>query len=101
MSWSVYGITYEEDGNSNLLDMVYESAKEKGIKLDGEGVEEQVVTAVDAALWGIRSGAVGDGPFTVSIAGHANPGHKPTAGYANDFLTCTVTQVGKPAAKGA
>lgn len=99
MSWSVHGITYEENGQANLLDLVYETAKERGTKLEGEGVNDQVITAVDAALWTIRSGAVGEGKFTISISGHANPGHRPTVGYANDMVVITVVQVGQPEPK--
>lgn len=39
----------------------------------------------------------GGEPASVSISGHANPGHKPAEGWANDFVAVTVTQATEPA----
>lgn len=31
--------------------------------------------------------------FRVSMSGHANPGHKPTNGYANDCVNLSISQI--------
>jgi hypothetical protein len=58
-------------------------------------VEEQVNLATQAAQKLVRSGAFGnpeERDFIVSLSGHANPGHAPAPGYANDCVTINVTQ---------
>jgi hypothetical protein len=35
----------------------------------------------------------GGGRVHVSLGGHANPGHLPTSGWANDAITVSVTQL--------
>lgn len=55
---------------------------------------EQFAAAKEAAKALIASGALGDGTdgrlFIVSLNGHANPGHQPTPGWANDMITVSV-----------
>ncbi len=55
-------------------------------------VRDQLAVAIEAAEQLVI--AVGDGRpqglITVSVSGHANPGHEPTSGLANDFVTVTV-----------
>lgn len=43
----------------------------------------------------IDSGVFGDpkGEFNVHISGHGNPGHVPAVGWANDFVSITITQL--------
>lgn len=56
----------------------------------------QVAAAKVAAVSLIKSGAVvvgSDQDVSIYISGHANPGHLPTAGYANDSLQVSITQV--------
>jgi hypothetical protein len=44
----------------------------------------------------VDSAAVGAGTdFVVSLSGHANPGHRPANGSANDTLTVTVAQAAR------
>lgn len=60
--------------------------------LDAEATE-QVSAAVAAAKGLISSGALGSGyTYSVSLYGHANAGHAPADGWANDSVTITVTQ---------
>lgn len=56
--------------------------------------EEQVEAARQAARNIIESGVVGDDTtnISVSFSGHANPGHAPQPGWANDFVQVTITQ---------
>ena len=57
---------------------------------------QQFNEAVHAAVKIIESGAVGDGPFQVSISGHANPGNKDLPGWANDCINVSVTRQSAP-----
>lgn len=75
------------------------SVDEVGAKLDeaisaynatDPGVIEQITAAASAVKTIVASGAVGNGSVTVSISGHANPDHKPTAGWANDTISVSV-----------
>jgi hypothetical protein len=48
----------------------------------------------------IKSGQVVNDPeqdVTITIGGHSNPGHKPTAGYANDMVSVYISQVTRQA----
>ena len=85
MSWSKsYGSKGELERNESTV----------------EGSEDQVSTARDAARGLIESGAVGDPDdkdFSISLSGHSNPGHEPTAGMANDTITISVSQKGSSA----
>ena len=53
--------------------------------------EAQLAAAKQAALLLIASGALGDGAdgrmFLVDLHGHANNGHQPTPGWANDAVS--------------
>jgi hypothetical protein len=89
MSWSGSGQASEHGitVTSLTLSPPYENADEQ--------VREQMEIAADAATKLIRSGAIG-GPegktFNVSVSGHANPGHEPAGGWANDMVTVSVAQ---------
>ena len=63
-------------------------------ELSDESIE-QVRAAKLAAKGIIESQAVGgsDKAFGVTLSGHANEGHEPADGSANDFVQITVTQV--------
>jgi hypothetical protein len=54
--------------------------------------QEQFEAAKDAARVLVESGAVGDRPVRINLNGHANPGHEPTEGYANDMITVSISQ---------
>ena len=44
----------------------------------------------------VATGALGDPmkhKFSVSLVGHANPGHEPAEGWANDSVTISISQV--------
>jgi len=56
----------------------------------------QFAQAVEAAVRLIQSGAVGAGPFHVSLGGHANPSHGDVPGYAQDCINVSVTRQAKP-----
>lgn len=52
---------------------------------------EAIAAATSAAASIVASGAIGAGPVNVTINGHANPGHVPVKGYANDVVTVSVS----------
>lgn len=53
----------------------------------------------DAALGAAKAllPTVGEGLVNVILSGHANPGHRPRQGWANDTVHVTVTSVVQPA----
>jgi hypothetical protein len=53
--------------------------------------KESVTAAVAAANAIIASGVVGTGTVSATISGHANPGHAPTSGWANDCVTVYIS----------
>jgi len=54
----------------------------------------EAMESVQAAVAGLQtiiaSGVVGTGTVSASISGHANPGHEPVQGWANDFLQVSI-----------
>lgn len=89
MSWSTFfqttGATLENDLQEALQRM----------DVTAEHVKDQVAVAFDQVRLAIRRGAVGveDKRFSVSINGHANPGHEPADGFADETISCAVTQL--------
>lgn len=59
--------------------------------------KEQFAKAVATALGLLDTGAVGPRSkiYLVSLTGHGNPRHLPAAGYANDFVNISISQVAK------
>jgi hypothetical protein len=57
-------------------------------------VVEQYDAARSVACTLIATGAIGAKAkvFSVSLSGHANPGHVPQEGWANDCITVSVSQ---------
>ncbi|NUO58983.1 MAG: hypothetical protein HOV78_20165 [Hamadaea sp.] len=64
---------------------------------DSSEVCQQIDAAAAAAAALLTSGTLGEGPWFVSLSGHANPGHKPTPGWSNDAITIHVSQAARPA----
>lgn len=89
MSWSTHTEPREAPAIFQAID-----ATEPSSDISEEG-EAQLRVAKAAAKDIIESQAVGgDGKqFNVSLSGHANPGHEPASGMANDFVTVSVGQV--------
>lgn len=63
-------------GNDQVLDQL------------ASGQADEAIKAVSAL---VASGAVGTGTVLATINGHANPGHAPTPGWANDTVTISVS----------
>jgi hypothetical protein len=90
MSWTV---RLESAGNSIVQAAYGEDKRLRDTYTQDHAAHEayeQFTVAVTAAQTIIDSGAVGAGPYTVTLAGHANPGHANTDGWANDIVTVSV-----------
>ncbi len=91
MSWSIYltdidPATLEEAAAKEYTDF---TGRYHDMDEVFPAMEEQFKTAVDAARSLLPT--VGEGNVNVTLSGHANPGHRPRAGYANDLVTVSVS----------
>ena len=87
MSWSVsVGLVPNENFGIGAL-------KEEALRQNPE-CGDQFDAAAAAAQSIIDSGVIGgEGKqFYVAMSGHANPGHEPRAGWANDAVTIQISQ---------
>jgi hypothetical protein len=50
----------------------------------------------ESSVLGALSAAGDELYFAASMSGHANPGHVPAAGWSNDFISISVSQVDAP-----
>ena len=58
----------------------------------------QLIAARRAAVTFAQSSTVGAEKVSVTLSGHANPGHRPAKGWSNDFVTITVSNAVVPEA---
>lgn len=68
-----------------------------------DDTQEALAAACGTAVALVDSGAVGDPEhfdFTVTLSGHANDGHEPREGWANDCATISVYQANRPRTVG-
>jgi hypothetical protein len=95
MSWS---LQVEPRPVPDIYDAI--QAAEPSAQLSEESLE-QVHQAKAQAITTIKSGAIGDEgqTFSVSLSGHANPGHAHQEGMADDYIQVSVGQ--RPASKEA
>jgi hypothetical protein len=68
-----------------------ESRPTKLTELTSESLE-QFEAARQTAMKVLDSGAVGDGECVITISGHANEGHAPKNGRANDRVSISIQQ---------
>lgn len=61
---------------------------------DTPQMRDHIEAAIEAATQ--LAEVVGEGPITVTISGHANQGHRPIAGWSNDFVQLTVSSAARP-----
>lgn len=95
MSWSGYATAQYPDAEDAIANLA--------VSPDSTAPEqvEQVNAAKAAATELVKSGVVVNDPsqdVTISISGHANPGHKVTPGYGNDLVTVSISQVARTSA---
>jgi hypothetical protein len=56
-------------------------------------MDEQFEAALNVVRFLMPRDVVGEGNINVSLSGHANPDHKPRAGWANDYVMVNVSSV--------
>lgn len=84
MSWS-YSTTMDAGADFNL-----DAIKEAVTAQNPDGLD-QINVAMTAVHLLMQDASLGDATeFYVSMSGHANPGHKPREGWANDAITVSV-----------
>lgn len=89
MSWGIPQVTATGDSIVEALKVASEDYLDSGVFTDE--VADQVSACISAAALIISSGAIGSGKVSVSMSGHANPDHEPTAGWANDVIALTIS----------
>lgn len=90
MSWSFHATCTEPNIEGEIDKAEQDYRMQSGLTFTPE-VDDQIKAATEAAVAAFRSGAIGKPlKFTVSLSGHANPGHKPQEGWSNDTLTISL-----------
>lgn len=92
MSWSISYPSRE--------DFVADRRSDPNMRSNTTEVDAQIRAARAAAAAVIDSGTVGQDAnvpqgrkdFAISISGHANPGHEPAQGWANDCINISISQ---------
>lgn len=95
MSWSITFEAPHGDWRAAADEAIAAMADDPQGDGTGNEVREQVGVAREALSTLVHSGFVGDASVRVraSLSGHANPGHVPQEGHANDTISVTVSQV--------
>lgn len=96
MSWSFNTRVTAGEVKSKLLVTAQAAKARMGADPEGSGwADDQVAEAIEVAARLVGGGSVGHSGklFLVSCNGHANPSHEPRAGWVDDTVTVTVTQV--------
>lgn len=100
MSWSVWNVAVPEAGVPQhdtmnyvmaAIDRTAEDSPTYRAQLDVPEVKDQVIAAACALDELIASGAVGKGPWTANLSGHANPGHERGGDYGAESINVTLT----------
>lgn len=90
MSW---GISIPETTQAEVAEHLrkavddYKAGLTDSLSTEAEG---QIEAAAKAFADVVATGALGGGPVTGSLSGHANPGHKPKPGWAGDAISVSV-----------
>ena len=93
MSWNVYLTNVDPEAVEKAARDGYATFK-AGYHDDGSvfgAMDEQFEAALNMARIAWLRKVVGDGNINVTLSGHANPGHKPRQGWANDLVTVSVS----------
>ena len=59
-------------------------------------MDEQMEAALNVVRFLMPRDVVGEGNVNVTLSGHANPGHKPRQGWANDYVAVHVSSAAVP-----
>ena len=100
MSWSVWNVPVPgfgaptRDTEALVRAAIDRTAETSGPTyrqaFDAAEVQEQLAAASAALDELVASGAVGTGPWTANLSGHANPGHQRQGDYGPDSITVTL-----------
>lgn len=95
MSWGAISVTSVEAAEvETALNTAAETYK-SGLSANDYELDPAAVEAITAAVASAKavvdSGIVGTTKVNVSLSGHANPGHVPVKGWANDFVQIVVS----------
>ena len=100
MSWN-FSVVASKESVDAALNAAAESQVDNIMRSDsGAEMLSQAEQATYAAVALIESGCLGDGTFTVNLSGHANPGHQPRDGWANDAVSISIAQVSPTSSRG-
>ena len=99
-SFTTNGESFDTSATSAINEYKERQANEYSSPVTPEQ-EDQIAAARKAAEAILDSGAVGSKThtFSVTLGGHANPGHEPVSGWANDTVSVSVYQSAPEAAK--
>lgn len=94
MSWKVTLADIDPAKLGGLAHDAYADFKARYSDVDevSPAMDEQFDAALAAASSGMAR-VVGAGNINVTLSGHANPGHKPREGWANDYVSVHVSSV--------
>jgi hypothetical protein len=92
VSWSITVGPVDRDGFDDAIDEA-RAAAQPAIEQNNPDGADQADLAVELARRIVASGVVGTaGRVAASLVGHANPGHRPVAGFVGDTVTVSVGQ---------
>jgi hypothetical protein len=100
MSWSR---SYSSLGAFRADQSSPSAPDQNGPNAESRETLEAIEQARGLAARAIRSGVFGDEAecdFSIILSGHANPGHRPRSGWANDCVTISVVQREKTKVEG-
>jgi hypothetical protein len=96
MSWNVNLTDIDPTEIGKLAHDAYEEFKAR-YSDDADAIaamDEQFDAVLAAASSGLTH-VVGDGNVNVTLSGHANPGHQPRQGWANDLVTVSISSAAR------
>jgi hypothetical protein len=94
MSWNITAPSQTADTIEDAARELFDAFR-SGYRDDESALvamDEQFEAALHAAQSVLASGAVGETPVFVTLAGHANPGHRKRDGWANDQISISISQ---------
>lgn len=96
MSWSLTSVTVPAGGNVRAVLEAAAAEQKTAASAAAYGAEDAaadaIAKAIDAAVALAPAVQVPGAGLTVSLSGHANPGHAKTAGWSNDTITVNMYQ---------
>lgn len=98
MSWGPVTAVDTSDAIEGALEAAAEAYKSNLAAQDyvlDDAANEAIAAGIAAAVSCVSAVAPGQ-EVSVTLGGHANPGHVPVSGWSNDFLQITISNSAKP-----